>query len=418
VRTPQPGAVILGSDFKALGIVRSLGRRGIPCVVIDDLPRSAWFSRFATKVFQWEGLMGGPAFADFLITLAAQQPLRSWVLVPAQDDALEFVARHCQRLSTSYRLVTPDWEILRWAHDKRLLYQVAAELLIPYPRTWYPTGPDDLDDLEISLPAIIKPSISIGLQYALGRKVLPVRSRAQLAESYQVAIGILSPEALMVQEQVPGNGRTQYSAVVFCKDGRVLAGMTARRSRQYPVDYGLASSFVEAMEVPPLLALADRLVSRLRLSGMVEVEFKHDHRDGEYKLLDINVRPWGWHTLCIASGLDFPSMLYDDAIGAPIAPAIPRYGRRWRRLVTDLPAAWQELSRGMSSPGDVLGSLLARAVPSVFDWRDPMPLVGDLLVVLRRAITARHRPRSWTASDQPPAWSRPRQPTRVPGRSE
>ncbi len=35
------GAVVLGSDFKALGVVRSLGRQGIPSVIIDNQPRSA-----------------------------------------------------------------------------------------------------------------------------------------------------------------------------------------------------------------------------------------------------------------------------------------------------------------------------------------------------------------------------------------
>src|SRR5947209_1045321 len=48
-RKSGPGVIVLGSDFKALGVVRSLGRRGIPSVIIDTLPRSAWFSRYVTK---------------------------------------------------------------------------------------------------------------------------------------------------------------------------------------------------------------------------------------------------------------------------------------------------------------------------------------------------------------------------------
>ena len=35
-----PGALLLGSDFKALGVARSLARRGIPIALVDDLPRS------------------------------------------------------------------------------------------------------------------------------------------------------------------------------------------------------------------------------------------------------------------------------------------------------------------------------------------------------------------------------------------
>ena len=48
---------------------------------------------------------------------------------------------------------------------------------------------------------------------------------------------------------------------------------------------------------------------------MVEVEFKYDSRDGQYKLLDVNLRPWGWHTLGTACGLDFSYIHYKDILG-------------------------------------------------------------------------------------------------------
>jgi glycerol-3-phosphate dehydrogenase len=31
-----PGAVVIGGDYQGLGIVRSLGRRGIPICILDD----------------------------------------------------------------------------------------------------------------------------------------------------------------------------------------------------------------------------------------------------------------------------------------------------------------------------------------------------------------------------------------------
>jgi D-aspartate ligase len=84
----------------------------------------------------------------------------------------------------------------------------------------------------------------------------------------------------------------------------VLLSMTAKRLRQYPIDYGLSSSLVEAVEVPGLLEPAQKLLGYMGVSGMVEVEFKYDQRDEQYKLLDINTRPWGWHTLCMACGIE------------------------------------------------------------------------------------------------------------------
>ena len=382
----RTGAIVLGSDFKALGVVRSLGRRGIPCVLVDGLPRSAWFSRYVTRRFRWSGAMWGPEFLDFLTRLGTVEGYGGWVLMPMQDEVVELVARNHEALGSIFRLVTQDWEVIRWAHDKRLAHQVAGELGIPTPRTWYPTSIEDLRRMEIAYPAIIKPAISIQLQYAIGRKVLPAKNQEALLAQYRMATAIIDPAVVMIQETIPGDGRTQFSVAAFCNDGSMLNAMTARRTRQFPVDYGLSSTFVEAIEIPGLLTIAERLLARLRLSGPVELEFKHDRRDGTDRLLDINVRPWGWHTLCRASGLDFSYMQYRAAFGE-LPPAVqPAYGHRWRRLVTDIPAALQELRNGTLSPRDYLASLRGRSVPAVLDLRDPLPAAGDVVVALLRSL--------------------------------
>lgn len=384
----RPGVVVLGSDFKGLGVVRSLGRRGIPCAVVDNLPRSAWFSRHVSQRFRWSGPMWGREFVSFLLRIGDQHHLNGWVLLPMQDDVVEVLARGHQALSGRYRLVTQDWETVRWAHDKRLAYRVAEELGIAIPRTWYPVDAEDLGRMDITYPVIVKPATSIRLQYAIGRKALLARTRAELLEQYGLATTIDDAELVMVQEVIPGDGRTQYSVASFCQEGRVLAAMTARRTRQYPLDYGLSSTFVEAIEVPGLTDVAVPLLARLGLSGMVEVEFKHDHRDGVNKLLDINPRPWAWHTLCIACGLDFPYMQYCAALGQPVEPVTPRYGYRWRRLITDVPATVQQIRGQMTIPAGPRRSLPGKMVFSVLDPRDPLPVLGDLAVALWRIINA------------------------------
>ncbi len=386
----RTGVIVLGSDFKALGVVRSLGRRRIPCIVIDNIPRSAWFSRYVSRHFKWDRSMDDPSFLPFLLKLGKAHRLQRWVLFPMQDEAVSFVACHTQQLADFYRLVTQDWEIVRWANDKRHTYQMAQEAKVAYPRTWYPFSEEDLPETEVTFPVIIKPAISTRLQYALRLKALTARDHEELRMQYRLAASVMPPEEIMVQEVIPGDGRTQFSVATFCKDGHILAGMTARRTRQYPIDYGLGSSFVEAIEVPALFEPAEKLLLRMRVSGMVEVEFKHDLRDGLYKLLDINVRPWGWHTLCIACGLDFPYIQYCDAQGiipdAGTTMNAPHYDHYWVRMLTDLPAGLQEIRAGISTPTAYLRSLFGRATFSVFNWRDPLPAVGDLAIALSRSL--------------------------------
>jgi D-aspartate ligase len=390
-RQHNPGAVVLGSDFKALGIVRSLGRKGIPSVVIDNVPRSAWFSRYVEKRLFWRGPMDGEEFLSFLITQGKMHRLEQWVLIPAQDDAFELVARNTAQLSNLYRLVTQEWGVVQWAHDKRLTHRLAEKVGVPYPKTWYPIGEEQLGEMEMRFPVIIKPAISIHMQNAVRLKALPAESREELLAQYRLAAGIIEPGEIMVQEIIPGGGQDQYSVASFCKDGRMLMSMSARRTRQYPIDYGLGSSFVEALEVPPLFELTERLLRCLGASGMVEVEFKYDRRDNEYKLLDINLRPWGWHTLCIACGLDFPYIHYRDVLGEPLPSFTPRYDRHWVRMLTDIPAGIQEIRSGITTPLSYIRSLAGRTVFSVFDWRDPVPAVGDLGSALVRGLRGRYR---------------------------
>lgn len=382
-----PGAVVLGSDFKALGVVRSLGRRGIPSIVIDNIPRSAWFSRYTKARLHWASRMDSPEFVDYLVRLGKERHLDGWVLFPNQDEVVELVARNTETLAKVYRLVTQDWRVVRWAGDKRLTYRMAAEVGVPAPRTWYPADDDELRRLDVALPAIVKPAISTRLQYAIRLKALPAADSEELLEHYRTAAGIMARDEIMIQEVIPGGGRTQFSVAAYCKEGAVLASMTARRTRQYPIDYGLGSSFVEAVEVPEIAELAKKLIRHMGVSGMVEVEFKQDPRDGLFKLLDINVRPWGWHTLCRACGLDFPFIEYRDILGEAPSQLQPRYGARWIRCLTDIPAGLQEIRAGITSPMQYLRSLPGRTVFSVLDWTDPLPAAGDLAVAFSRGVS-------------------------------
>lgn len=398
----KPGVVVVGSDYKALGVVRSLGRRHIPCIIVDNLPRSAWFSRFVAKRFLWHGHMDDTAFLHFLLSIAREHHLEQWILFPLPDETVELVARHVKELSSLYQLVTQEWHIVQWANDKRLTYRLAQEMDVACPRTWYPRGEHDILSMDITFPALIKPVTSARLQHALRLKALPASNREELLAQYHRAATIIDPEHILIQEIIPGDGRTQYSVAAYCKEGRVLASMTARRTRQYPIDYGLSSSFVEAIEVPVLFGLAEKLLGHMRVSGMVEVEFKYDQRDEQYKLLDINLRPWGWHTLSIACGLDFPFMQYCDLLGEPLPIKTPRYGYHWVRLLTDIPAGLHEVRAGITTSGAYLRSLLglSKTVFSVLDWRDPLPVLGDFASAAVRSISAMRARRKQSSEPQ------------------
>jgi D-aspartate ligase len=105
----------------------------------------------------------------------------------------------------------------------------------------------------------------------------------------------------------------------------------------------------------------------------VELEYKQDPRDGSYRLLDVNARTWGYHSLGHAAGVDFPYLLFRDQLGLPVATVRARPGVRWIRLATDLPNAVRDFRAGTARVRDYARSLRGIDAEAVFSIRDPLP---------------------------------------------
>jgi D-aspartate ligase len=375
------GAVVLGGDYQGLGIVRSLGRRGIPVCVIDDEPSVARHSRFAWRSLRVPRLRNEDELLDCLLELGKQRELSRWVLYPTRDEMVATLSRHREKLEAVFRVPTPRWDSVSWAWDKRLTYELARELGLQAPRTWRFRDPSELSAVASALPLVIKPAIKEHFIYATNVKAWRADTSDQLDELFRRAAAIVPAEEVMVQELIPGSGRNQFSYCGFFKDGHSVATMTVRRSRQRPMDFGRSSTFVETVELPELEEIATRFLSRIDYYGLVEIEFKYDERDGEYKLLDVNPRTWGYHSVGRRAGTDFSFLLFSDQLGQPVAPIRASPGLRWVRLSTDVPTAVPELLARRLPWRQYIRSLLGADVEGVFERDDPMPAVAEFALL-------------------------------------
>jgi predicted ATP-grasp superfamily ATP-dependent carboligase len=375
------GAVILGGDYQGLGIARSLGRRGVPVCVIDDERSIARFSRYTTHNVHVPSLKGEEETIAALEAIGRRLDLRGWVLYPTREETVVAFSRQRERLGELFRVPTPGWETIRWAWDKRNTYPLAEELGIPVPRTWYPRSVAELDAIDGQLPLVIKPAIKENFIYATKAKAWRVDSREQLRELYAKAAELTDAGEVMVQELIPGDGRHQFAYGAFFKDGRAIGSMVARRGRQHPPDFGRASTFAETVELPLLERLSERFLRRIDYYGLVEVEFKRDPRDGAFKLLDVNARTWGYHTLAHRAGVDFPYLLFADQVSEAVEECRTEPGVGWVRMLTDLPTVAVEIAGGRLTLREYLRSLRRVDTEAVFARDDPLPGLVECLLV-------------------------------------
>jgi D-aspartate ligase len=368
----------MGADYRALGVARSLGRRNIPVWVIKQgghLVAAA--SRYVRRRVSWpEG--EDAERIDFLLNLSVKNGLKDWALIPTDDYTVSLASVHHELLSKQYRVTVPRWEKLRWACDKRLLHELAEGLGIHQPWTKCISDEQELAGVDCPFPVILKPALRLTPNSLAIPKAWRADDREALFRRFKEASSLVPPENLIIQEVVPGGGETQFSYAALCKNGVPLASVVAKRLRQYPKDFGQFSTFVETISEPQLAEAAERLLAATRFTGLVEVEFKKDPRNGQFKVLDINPRVWGWHTLCARAGVDFSYLLWLLARGEPVPCVRGRAGERWIHTSADLRVALGGILSGDFSFGSYLRSLRGPLESAILSWDDPAPALLDL----------------------------------------
>jgi D-aspartate ligase len=372
------GALVVGGNLNGLSIARSLGRHGVPVwVVSPPNVRLASFSRYTRRTLPWP-TGDDETQVEYLLEIAARNNLGQWVLYPTSDKSAALLSRFHSELSGRYRVSTPTWNVLRWAYDKRFTYRLAASQNVDYPATFYPLTDADLEGVNCEFPAILKPAAHSSINRLSEDKAWRVANREELLVRYREARELMPPDLILVQEMIPGNGGSQFSFAALCREGKTIASLTARRTRQYPIDFGYSSSFVETFDVPEIVAPSQRLLEAIGYTGIVEVEYKYDIRDGRFKLLDINPRLWTWSPLGGRAGMDFPYLLWKMMQDMPVEEQKAPAGVRWVRMSTDVPAAFQEMLRGRLKLREYLQSLHGPLQFALVAADDPFPALMDL----------------------------------------
>jgi D-aspartate ligase len=376
------GAVVVGGDYQGLGIVRSLGRRGVPVCVVDDEHSISRYSRYTSRFVRVAALRDHSRTVDTLLDLGKRFGLDGWVVYPTREELVAAFSHHGARLSQVFRVPTPEWERVKWAWDKRNTYDLAKRLNIPTPKTYYLNSAEELAQLDhVAPPFAIKPAIKEHFLYTAKAKAWRANTHAELKALFEKAIQMVGPGEMMVQELIPGGGSQQFAYCAFFRDQLPVGKMVVQRSRQHPLLFGRASTYVETVDVPVLEELSERFLRQIDYYGLVEMEYKLDPRDSQYKLLDVNARTWGYHSLGAHAGVDFSFMLYSDQVGLPVSPRKARPGSAWVRTTTDIPAAVSAILSGETCWKSYFKSVRNCNVEAVFSASDPFPGVAEVALI-------------------------------------
>jgi D-aspartate ligase len=369
-------AILFGSSYTVLGTARSLGRSGIPAYCLSDNLGYLASSRYCCT------MPGLPKVKEFssLAAVLPSIPFEQAVIFPCSDHWTHEAVNLDPSLRTRFPSILPPASAVDILLNKGKLALFLQEQKFPAPLTLGISGEKDLDKWPVDRWPItfIKPCDSQKFMSLFYRKALRINSREQCLDR----LSKITPEGVEVvlQEYVPGPATRHFFIDGYIDSTGVMRARFARqRVRMYPLDFG-DSSALRSIPLSQLGTLPDRLgklLTTLNYRGIYSAEFKFDERDDEYKLLEINARPWWYIAYAADCGINVAEMMYRDALGRPVTSVSDyKVGVGLVSLTNDRRAVWAMFRRGTLPFFPWLWTWLTYH-RAVFNWDDPAPTLSQ-----------------------------------------
>jgi biotin carboxylase len=299
----------------AYNVVESLARRGIPVHVVDSSKlamcrTSRWtrsFHRVPDHYTDPEGFVR--SVADVAVEVGAA------VLIPVHEEILP-LAVHRDRLPADLRMALTSADNLSLCLDKWETVERCRQVGAPAPASFIPASLDDLCDraARLAYPVVIKTragNSGKGVGIVHGADELP-RRYAELLEQYEIG-GDRWP---IVQEYL---GEDLHGVCMIYEHGTLRASFCEQYTRCKEEGMFGTSTYRVATRKPRHVESCKRVADSLQWHGVIHFDLLVDPKTGEGKIIEINPRFWGALNLAVASGVDFPFLLYELALTGAIS---------------------------------------------------------------------------------------------------
>ncbi|MDP6630897.1 MAG: hypothetical protein QGH42_13695 [Kiritimatiellia bacterium] len=311
----EPTALVLGCEgLTALGLIRSLGREGIPVLGVSFGARHpvSGYSTYS-KVASW------PAYDNGIIEALCEgddDPDGRRVLFCATDAAIALVDAHAQSLARRWRIFRSGRFSMQHLLHKGNMSALAEEAGFDVPpiRSIRRDCDVDLIAAETQFPCILKPVDSL---HGDKKDFRIIRDQRHMQAALNQALE--ANDEVLLQSFVEGEDTTVIEVFAFRSPSHsdTTHLVTAEKVRQYPPVIG-SSSFIHTTPENDLREPIQRFLELTAFEGLVDFEFVRRH-DRTY-FIEANFRAGTPIALCQRAGYNLAAIAYLTVGGHPPHP--------------------------------------------------------------------------------------------------
>ena len=384
-----PAVILEGSPRGNLGIIRTLGRLGVPAYVIDSKPGSpASQSRYCKGRFYWDFAEAtAEETVSFLMSIGKRIGRPSF-LFPTCDENAILAAANFDTLKRWFIYPQQSSLLASSLVSKKEMYFLAKKHGVPTPGASFPESIDDVLRFcdTAKFPLMAKGIDGARLKRQLGAGVIIAENRSDLLAVYE-RLDEGERSNIMLQEYIPGGDDTIWMFNgYFDSNSDCRFGITGKKIRQYP-NYTGQTSLGVCLRNDFVYETTVRWMKALGYKGILDIGYRYDARDGQYKVLDVNPRIGATFRLFVdQNGIDVARALYLDLTGQTVPLGAAREGRKWIVEDADIASLLRYRRDGKLGFAEWLKSLAGIEEAAYFATDDMRPFWNMCSRSLRRKI--------------------------------
>jgi predicted ATP-grasp superfamily ATP-dependent carboligase len=296
------------------------------------------------------------------------------ILIPTTDQGAIWVAEHASILQERFCFPHLDVSLVRTLSDKGRMQELAHANGVPTAKGVIARSKKDVERFleTAAFPVMVKATDADRLRQRTGGTKFLIHTTRDLFALYAKAQD-REESNLLIQEFIPGED-WMFDGY-FDRNSECLFGLTGKKIRRFPARTGVTSLGI-CLHNEIVQKATTQFMKAIGYRGILDIGYRYDRRDGQYKVLDVNPRIGCTFRLFTgADGTDVVRALYLDITGQSVPPLVPAEGRKWMVEDFDLFSALHSRRTGCLGMKAWIDSLRGVQETACFSWDDPLPFL-------------------------------------------
>ena len=309
-------AIVIGADhYNTLGVVRSLGEKGIPVYLILMTEKEGFVSKSKYVTQSWSVNSSEKEISNVLVKHFDNENYKP-IIIPTSDFAVKVIDDNLDMLK--YKYIIPNVKNIQGniakLMNKKVMNEIAIKSGLTVPISWeiFPNDQYRFPD-ELTFPCIVKPVCSVE-----GKKEDIVVCKNQLALKDNLFKLKNSYKRVLVQEYVDSEDAKMIE-IIGCVTfgGHIILPAIIEKVREYPLNAG-STSYAKAVKSSIYVDVKKiyRFLRNLGYIGLFDIELKYANRKPYF--IEINFRNGAPGHALTRAGVNLPYLWYLEASGLNI----------------------------------------------------------------------------------------------------